>query len=383
MPFDFRTFFKAFKLAYAEGPDPRRFVGLTLLLLFFPGVALFNAFCLFLDRIVFPGYTRVAVRRPVFIVGNARSGTTLMHRLMCRDEAQFTYFKAWELFFPALLQKKLIRGLGRVDEAALNGAIFKGIQRFEDKAFARFRKLHPLSLTGAEEDETAMVHVFSSPFINVLFPYLDDLGYLQFFDRRPADERRALMAFYQGLVQRQLYLDGGERILCSKNPLFTTKMRSLLETFPDARFVYMARNPYEALPSIQSMLWTMWTAAWCDTPKDGDAVRRLGEVSIDVYKYAFEVLDALPADRFVMVRYDDLTRDPKAAVEAVYQKLGLDLTPEFEAILAEEAAQAREYRSHHTYSLEEFGLDPEKVRRELAPVFERFGWDPTPPRKVA
>lgn len=377
MPFDFRTFFKAFKLAYAEGPDPRRFVGLTLLLLFFPGVALFNALCLALDKALFP-FQEVKVSRPVFIVGNARSGTTFMHRLMCRDEARFTYFKAWELFFPSLIQKKLIRGLGRFDEAALGGALYRGLQRFEDRAFARFRKLHPLSLTGSEEDETAMVHVFSSPFICVLFPYLaaDELGHLQFFDRRPEAERHELMGFYEQLVQRQLYLDGGERALCSKNPLFSSKLRSLMERFPDARFVYMARNPYESIPSVQSMLWNMWTSAWCDTPKDGDAVRLLGEVSLDVYRYALEVLDGLPPDRFVTVRYDDLVADPKGTIEGVYARLGMDISPEYQAILEEEAARARKYTSHHSYAVDEFGLSAARIREALPEVFERFGWDP-------
>ena len=179
MPFDFKTFFKAFKLGFAEGPDPRRFVGLTLLLLFYPGVALFNAVCLTLDKVFFP-FKKAEVKPPVFIVGNARSGTTFMHRLMCRDDKRFTYFKAWELFFPSLLQKKVIRAVGRMDEKLFGEALFRGLQRFEDKAFARFRKLHPLSITGSEEDETAMVHVFSSPFVCVLFPYLaeKDLGYL-------------------------------------------------------------------------------------------------------------------------------------------------------------------------------------------------------------
>ena len=184
------------------------------------------------------------------------------------------------------------------------------------------------------------------------------------------------MQFYKEMVQRQLYLDGGDRVLCSKNPLFSTKMRSIIETFPDARFIYMARNPYEAIPSVQSMLWNMWTGAWCDTPKDGEAVRLLGEVSIQVYKYAFEVLDELPDDRYVMVKYDDLVSDPQATVKTIYDRLGMDISPEYEAILLEEANKAKGYKSKHSYSLEEFGLSAERVREELPEVFERFGWDP-------
>ena len=71
-----------------------------------PSVATFHALCFFLDPILFPGLRRVEVRTPVFIVGHARSGTTLLHRLLSKDAARFSAFLLYELFFPSLLQKK-------------------------------------------------------------------------------------------------------------------------------------------------------------------------------------------------------------------------------------------------------------------------------------
>ena len=35
-----------------------------------------------LDRIAFPGYRQQPIDRPIFIVGNPRSGTTFLHRLL-------------------------------------------------------------------------------------------------------------------------------------------------------------------------------------------------------------------------------------------------------------------------------------------------------------
>ena len=57
------------------------------------------------------------IRTPVFIVGHARSGTTLLHRLMSRDADRFSAFLLYELFFPSLLQKKAIRFFARVRRA--------------------------------------------------------------------------------------------------------------------------------------------------------------------------------------------------------------------------------------------------------------------------
>jgi len=49
------------------------------------------------------------------------------------------------------------------------------------------------------------------------------------------------------------FCSGGDRRLLSKNPGFTPKIESLRHSFPDARFIYMVRNPLETIGSMQSM----------------------------------------------------------------------------------------------------------------------------------
>ncbi len=48
-----------------------------------------------LDEILFPGYRKINLPRPVFIIGNPRSGTTFLQRLLARDEANFHCLKTW------------------------------------------------------------------------------------------------------------------------------------------------------------------------------------------------------------------------------------------------------------------------------------------------
>ena len=97
---------------------------------------------------------------------------------------------------------------------------------------------------------------------------------------------------------------------------------------------------------------------------------------VTLYAQAVEsvgALDGLPPDRFVTVRYDDLVADPKGTIEGVYARLGMDISPEYQAILEEEAARARKYTSHHSYAVDEFGLSAARIREALPEVFERFG----------
>ena len=90
---------------------------LRRLLLWLPLQSLFHSLCFLLDYLFFPRLWRQRVDRPVFIVGHARGGTTLCHRLLAADGDHFSYFLYWELLFPSLLQKKLIRALGKLDRA--------------------------------------------------------------------------------------------------------------------------------------------------------------------------------------------------------------------------------------------------------------------------
>ncbi|MFZ1832420.1 MAG: hypothetical protein WAU27_06365, partial [Pseudomonadales bacterium] len=79
--FDFLIWFKLIRLASRESNVRQRRGLMKLLLLIVPLRALTHTVFFFLDGILFPGLWRVKVRAPVFVIGHARSGTTLAHRL--------------------------------------------------------------------------------------------------------------------------------------------------------------------------------------------------------------------------------------------------------------------------------------------------------------
>ena len=76
------------------------------LLVLVPLTTVFHGICFLLDYLLFPRLWRQQAIKPVFIVGHARSGSTLCHRLMAADGETFSYFLYWETFFPSLLQKR-------------------------------------------------------------------------------------------------------------------------------------------------------------------------------------------------------------------------------------------------------------------------------------
>jgi len=98
--FDFSNYAIMLRLAWNEKVPRARFYYLAVLLIGVPIISTFHAICFFLDGIVFPDLRKVEVREPIFMVGHARSGTTLTHRLLSLDSGRFSSFVLYELYFP-------------------------------------------------------------------------------------------------------------------------------------------------------------------------------------------------------------------------------------------------------------------------------------------
>lgn len=376
--FDFPMYFRMLRLAWREPNAQSRRRLLARLLVKLPAIALFHAACFALDPILFPGLRRTAVRTPVFIIGHARSGTTLLHRLMAADGERFSAFRYWELFAPSLLQKKIVRAIAALDRSVLGGALEKRVEAHEERKFGPTRHIHYQSYTEFEEDDFVLTHSCASGYWIVLLPYMGDLDFYH-LDRHPEGRRRRLMRFYKECVRRELYLNGGDRIHLSKNPTFNGRVESLIETFPDARFVVPFRNPYETIPSLLKLMKVSWKMRrWSDAEMQR-SLRTLAEQSYHTYQYPLEVLARHPETPRAIVDYAQLVAEPKRVLEQVYADLGFTMSAEMERLLDEEQQRARKHESTHAYDLAEFGLKSDEIRTRLADLFERFHWDDAPP----
>ena len=374
LPFQFGQFFRMiFGATALNESTPRRWVIRILFTLLFPLYELFNGLLLALDFVLFPKFKRLEARRPVFIIGNPRSGTTFLHRVMARDEENFTTTRLWQLIFPSLTAQYTIRLLGRLDRT-LGSPISRALQGPQDRLLKGADKVHKLRLDAPEEDEGFFVHAFASGFLSLIFPGPKWRAYQQ-FDQMAEPRRTRLITFYRRCIQRHLYFDGQNRALLSKNPLFCTKIESLYRAFPQARFVYLVRNPAEALCSIRNMVYEIHKAQGMSI-RAGESRRRphLINFALDSYRHAMEVFDRAPQDSFIFVRYEDLVRAPRKMVERIYEKLEIPLTVAYQHVLDEEEARARAYRSEHEYALEQFDMTHREVEELAGFIYDRFGY---------
>jgi hypothetical protein len=342
------------------------------LLFIVPLTSVIHAVFFLLDYLFFPRLWVQRIDAPIFIVGHARSGTTLMHRLMSADGDRFSYFLYWEMFFPSLLQKKLVRLLGWIDDHFLNGVINRALVDWDDRTFGPYRHMHNMSLWNAEEDCFSMTAAFVTQQWSLEVPMMDVIDV--FHVDGMGERRRRWMHHYRELVKRQLLLNGGDKIHLSKNPVMSGWVDALIETFPGARFVVMVRNPAECIPSCLKLVQSTWQGKGWERPDYEESLRILTDISFEHFHNPRAVLAAHPGTRHISVDYRALTASPRDTVHDVYRALGMEVGADYDQWLQAQAEREKKHHSKFEYSLGEFEVSLDRIEGELAGFYDDYGW---------
>jgi len=147
---------------------------------------------------------------------------------------------------------------------------------------------------------------------------------------------------------------------------------ALFRVFPDARVIYLRRDPCEAVASAAS-LETVLGAQFQHTNLKHHGPTRLPlllqlEASTENYR------KSLPAEiekkRFITVLYKDMIKDPFSTIKNVYDHIGLEFTETFAEKMKNYLKENRQHKhGKHHYSLKQFGLSEEQVREAFLPVY--------------
>ncbi len=343
-----------------------------LALVFYLPVEFLTWIGLILDEIIYPEYHEVEIREPVFIIGNPRSGTTFLQRLLAKDKDNFFSMKTWEIFIaPSLTMRKVFRALIKVARA-VGMSVTKRIRRLE-RLWAEGNVIHRLALGAPEEDEYLFIHIFSTMKIWSFAAMVEEtLPFIYYDKAMTATEKSRMMDFYHRCLQRHvLYHHGGRKHYLAKNPNFSPMVETILGRFPGAKFIYLIRNPLDAVPSHLSLKEREWQMLGSPLHKFASKEFILA-ASEYWYNYPLGWLEELPEHQAIIINFEELTSDAGRTVKEVYRRFGFDISPAYEQILVEETRKARNHESQHEYCLQEMGLSEDELRERFAPVFARF-----------
>jgi hypothetical protein len=317
----------------------------------------------------YPESVSVPVRRPVFVTGLPRTGTTALHRLLVADLAH----QGLELWLAEAPRPRPPRGDWAGDP------VFQHIAA----ACARHHVAHPefmgVHYVAADQVEECW-QLLRQSMRSVSFECLAHLpGYSAWL--RTADWTAAYRRHRRNLQLIGLNDPGRRWVL--KNPSHLFALDALLAVYPDALVIQTHRDPRAAIASMCSLA-AQASDGWSQTFR-GPVI---GRDQLELWASGLERFLAerarQHAARFCDVRYEDFAADPFGTAEAVYGYFGLPLSgaaadamrslPAAAAAQASPAAAAaQESRAAargtgHRYTLADFGLTGAEVDERFAAI---------------
>ncbi len=371
-----RTFYRSF-FAFKNTParlTKKRFIFLILFYLVWPLGSLVHWICFALDDILFPNYKNHPIEKPLFILGNFRSGSTFLHRLLSRDSETFTSLTTWDIYLtPSVTQKKITQFIASLDNKFFGRILHRALFAFDRATLGKI-KIHPISFFQPEEDENIHMHIWDGFFVTFLFPFMDEFpDYIHFDEALSPERKKRIMTFYRSMLQRHLYANGNKHFV-AKNPAFSAKIETLVEFFPDARILYIARNPLDMLPSTVS--WINYARGQFTGPHDGYLYTdEILELTQHWYRHPLQYLDSHPSPRHLIVNYEDLIQRPEAVIRGFYEQFGYPDKPGLPIIIDQAVKETLSYNSDHTYSYEKMGFTREGIVEQYKDIFERFKFE--------
>ena len=243
---------------------------------------------------------------PIFVLGFWRSGTTLLHELLCCD-SRFGFPTTYACMNPSHFL---------LTEAW--AASHKGQQ-------TATRPMDSMSYSWAspQEDEFALLALGApSPYESLVVPSLmrDPGALVDLRQRTPAERQRWADALRSFL--RLLTLQQGKTIVL-KSPPHGFKLPLLPSLFPDARFAIIERNPYEVFAS-NLKLWRTLMNLYALESLSSEEIEHFVLTAYVMHEEAIsEGMSLMGPERIARVRYEDLVADPVGQMERLYRELEL------------------------------------------------------------
>lgn len=272
---------------------------------------------------------QAGIKDTVVILGYWRSGTTLLHEMMCLDP-RYSFPTTHACMNPHHFLLTEASTLARGDKA---------IQRPMDEM-----EIRPGT---PQEDEFALLCMGArSPYEALVVPNRLHEA-LKLSDPRdlPAQDEKMWRAVFLQFLKGVSVRGGGHPIIL-KSPTHGFRVSTLREVLPDARYVLIVRDPLTTFESVIRM-WRKMFQLYAMTPLPSDDEIR-DAVLADRPRFEAKVTEGtagLPANRFATITFESLTADPVGSIEQLYNRLDLG---DFEAVrktITEESERRRGYQA--------------------------------------
>ncbi len=295
---------------------------------------------------------------PLFGLGLPRTGSTALSFLLAADRSRRS-LRTWEAGSPCPPPETATEETDpRIEGAAA------GIE-MSNQMFPDFVGMLPSSPTGPQECILIMALDFRSMVFEGMSLLPSYTEWLLSCDMAPAYRyhKRVLKLLQWHCPPTRWWL---------KSPAHMPTIRALDAVYPDARFVMSHRYLGQVLPSVCALKQALMSPL--TTQQDLLALgRHETELWSESLRRLIEFREEGHAGRFFDVGFTELQSDPIAAMEALYQELGDELTGETRARMAQWWQESESDRRRGPRpDPGAFGLDLAGMNDEFAFYHDRF-----------
>ncbi|MBN2172676.1 MAG: sulfotransferase [Bacteroidales bacterium] len=281
-------------------------------------------------------------KSPVFIIGYWRSGTTYLHNLLCHDK-RFVYVSTYQGIFPnhTLWHQWWLSGIIRL--------LMPGERPVDHMK---------LDLNFPQEEEIAMGNLQKLSFYNFFyFPdhFTDYVQKTLHFENTSERDIKKWSESYLKLMAKAAIKTRGERFL-SKCPANTFRIEKLVEMFPEARFIYLYRNPYKVLSSFNLFLAEVINGVGFQQFDRKKHLENICELYLHMLQNYERDKHLIKPSNLLELKYEDFITHPLDSIEEIYRVFGIEgfseSTPAFQ----------QHIELHKNHSSSQYNIDPEIKR---------------------
>jgi hypothetical protein len=315
------------------------------------------------DRQRLPEIAAEAIRRPLFITGLPRSGTTFLHALMAQDPAHRAP-QVWEVMYPSPPPER-----ATYDSDPRIARMARQLKSL-DLLMPDFKTVHLIDARLPQECIAITSHDFRSHVFESMYSVNSYRTWYDGQDKRPAYE------FHRRFLQHLQCRCPGQRWVL-KAPSHLLMLTALFQVYPDAGIILTHRDPLKVLSSCASFTEVLRGAFTDHIDKHnlGLEVRSRWEEGAHLAIDCRHQSDR--PENFLDVYYLELVRNPMSVIRRVYQHFDLELTGQAEMAMRRfMAANPKDKGGVHRYSLAEFGMNPEEEKRRFQFYTDYFGIEP-------
>lgn len=295
---------------------------------------------------------------PVFILGHWRSGTTFMHNVFSCDK-HFGYNTTYQTVFPHMMMWG---------------------QPFFKKNMSWLMPDHrptdnmELAVDLPQEEEFALTNMCPYTYYNFWFlpKYIDEYAekYLLFNTITP-EELKVFEDNFIKLIKISLWNTHGTQFL-SKNPPHTGRVKELVKMFPNAKFIYLIRNPYTVFESTRSFFTNTIQPLKLEDFSDKQIEESILSVYAKLYHKYQQDKPLIPKGNLVEVRFEDFETNTFDMTKEIYSKLSLSGFDEAKDAIAAYVEKKKGYKKNkYQYKPETRAL----VEKHWQFVIDEWGYE--------